>query len=87
LEGENLEILDNIEQVDDEKRSQRVFIENFGSHYIDAVQVGCRLAILGSMRSTDQTELSSFSASFKAAFGAAALKANVSSERSEVLSR
>lgn len=51
----------------DEERQEQ-FVRSYGSHYVQAVQHGYRIAISGTFSSSVQDEKQSFTAAFKAAF-------------------
>jgi hypothetical protein len=81
-----LELLNTVEAIADERAGQRQFIEQFGSHFVFSVQNGFRLAVLGTIESKDDTETQSFSASFKAAFATASIDAAIAQQHRQTLS-
>ncbi len=55
------------------------FIDDYGSHYINSINHGYKIAIQGKYNSKNESESESFKASFKAGFGAAKAGGSISS--------
>ncbi len=59
------------ESITDASERYRQFLDDYGSHYIQSVRYGMRIAIRAKLNSTSSSEFQKFSAAFKASFGIA----------------
>ena len=70
-------------KTNDERLHQ--FILDYGSHYIQSIKYGYKLAIYGSYSSKDETEIQSFGAAFKATFTGGGAGGKVSDAHKRIL--
>ncbi|MBY9064968.1 hypothetical protein K7957_18695 [Sphingomonas yunnanensis] len=83
--GLELSELEKIDKIPDRLARQDNFVQQFGSHYVSAVELGYRLAISGEYQSLDETARMKFSAAFKASFTGGGGAASISAEHEEIL--
>jgi hypothetical protein len=62
------------------------FVSDYGSHYVQAIEYGYKIAVFGKYESLDSTEVQKFSAAFKATFTAGSAGGGVSTENRDTLS-
>lgn len=70
-------------RTDEERLNQ--FLADYGSHYINSVNYGYRIAIQGSINSKTETEVVKFKAALKASFGQGSAEGGISSSQRETL--
>lgn len=83
--GEEREIVSRIEEIADGRERQEEFIREFGTHYVDVIEDGFRLAISGSYESRDEQERREFKAAFKARFGAGGVNGDIQQSYEDIL--
>ena len=71
-------LLSPVESVSDRNLRMRTFIGKFGTHFVQSIQYGARLAIRASLNTTDVTRQSSLSAKVNASLGAFAANGSFS---------
>jgi hypothetical protein len=69
---------------DDDRLHQ--FISDYGSHYIESIEYGYRIAVFGKLDSKVQSDIQSFRGAFKAAFSFGSGAASISTSTRETLS-
>jgi len=70
-------------RTDEERLNQ--FLADYGSHYINSINKGYRIAIQGTINSKNSTEVETFKAAFKASFGQASGEGGASKYKKEIL--